>query len=407
MKRLAILSALVALAFVALLAGGVANVRRAARERERILVAPVFPDAPRRTVVESFDGNWLESTAAERRARSENIDIVDGLDVECVRRETVSPDGEPDEAGRVWLLIAEGSPSARRIREFWDRENPIQYRKTEWKEEDLDNRFLVYHKPGRHIGDIELGTPEGRAFRDRWLGLVAEIAADAAARGSVRTETCVVSLFYEHGEPHRTYERQTWINRCLSRIGLAEKKTREEPIPAAWTNRPSFRLSPLNVVVEENLPAPAVWFSDMRGPRILLLAADSPAAAAVRALLEKRLPWRWRGLDDPLDQSGPLGTLYLRTFHDGREMGNYYSGDPDPELEGLLLDLRRILVEQSATRSTAADEPHAESAESETHAESAENAEPRPGEAGPLPEGAAERSETGGVSHAEPAEGAE
>ena len=43
-------------------------------------------------------------------------------------------------------------------------------------------------------------------------------------------------------------------------------------------------------------------------------------------------------------------------------------------------------------------------AESEPHAESAE---PRPGEAGPLPEGAAERSEAGGVSHAENAEDSE
>ena len=399
MKRLALLSALFVLAFVALLAGVVANVRRAARERERILVAPVFPDAPRRTVVESFEGLRIELTATERRVRSERIDIVDGLDVECVRREDVSPDGAPDEASRVWLLVAEGSPSARRIREFWDRENPIQYRKTEWKEKDLDNRFLVDRTPGRPIGDIELGTPEGRAFRDRWLGLVAEIADDAAARGSVRTETCAVSLFYKHGEPHRTYERQTWINRCLSWIGLAEKQTREEPVPAAWTKRPSFRLSPLNVVVEENLPAPAVWFSDMRGPGILLLAADSPAAAAVRALLEKRLPWRWRGLDDPLEQSGPLGTLYLRTFHDGRDMGHYYSADPDPELEDLLLDLRRILVEHSATRSPEANGPHAESAEGaelEPHAESAENAEPKPH---------AESVE--GITHAESAESAE
>ena len=40
----------------------------------------------------------------------------------------------------------------------------------------------------------------------------------------------------------------------------------------------------------------------------------------------------------------------------------------------------------------------------ETHAESAESAEPVSGEAGPLPEGAAERSEAGGVSHAEFAE---
>ena len=399
MKRLALLSALFVLVFVALLAGGVANNRRSARERERILAAPVFPDAPRRTVVESFEGLRIELTATERRVRSERIDIVDGLDVECVRREDVSPDGEPNKASRVWLLVAEGSPSARRIREFWDRENPIQYRKTEWKEEDLDNRFLVDRTPGRSIGDIELGTPEGRAFRDRWLGLVAEIADDAAARGSVRTETCAVSLFYKHGEPHRTYERQTWINRCLSWIGLAEKQTREEPVPAAWTNRPSFRLSPLNVVVEENLPAPAVWFSDMRGPGILLLAADSPAAAAVRTLLEKRHPWRWRGLDDPLDQSGPLGTLYLRTFHDGRDMGHYYSADPDPELEGLLLDLRRILVEQSATRSPEANGPHAESAEGaelEPHAESAENAEPKPH---------AESVE--GITHAESAESAE
>ncbi len=43
-------------------------------------------------------------------------------------------------------------------------------------------------------------------------------------------------------------------------------------------------------------------------------------------------------------------------------------------------------------------------AASESHAEPAENAEPRPGEAGPLLEGAAERSEAGGVSHAESAE---
>ena len=276
MKRLALLSALFALAFVALLAGGVANVRRAARERERILVAPVFPDAPRRTVVESFEGLRIELTATERRVRSERIDIVDGLDVECVRREDVSPDGAPDEASRVWLLVAEGSPSARRIREFWDRENPIQYRKTEWKEEDLDNRFLVDRTPGRPIGDIELGTPEGRAFRDRWLGLVAEIEADAAARGSVRTETCVLSLFYKHGKPCRTYERQTWINRFLFRFGLAEKQTREEPVPAAWTKRPSFRLSPLNVVVEENLPAPAVWFSDLWDKYVLFMKNHFP-----------------------------------------------------------------------------------------------------------------------------------
>jgi NodT family efflux transporter outer membrane factor (OMF) lipoprotein len=40
----------------------------------------------------------------------------------------------------------------------------------------------------------------------------------------------------------------------------------------------------------------------------------------------------------------------------------------------------------------------------ETHAEAAEIAEPVSGEAGPLPEGAAERSEAGGVSHAEAAE---
>ncbi len=43
----------------------------------------------------------------------------------------------------------------------------------------------------------------------------------------------------------------------------------------------------------------------------------------------------------------------------------------------------------------------------EPPAESEPHAEPRPGEAGPLPEGAAERSEAGGVSHAESAEGAE
>ena len=48
--------------------------------------------------------------------------------------------------------------------------------------------------------------------------------------------------------------------------------------------------------------------------------------------------------------------------------------------------------------------PPADLAESESHAENAESAEPRPGEAGPLPEGAAERSEAGGVSHAEGAE---
>ncbi len=46
-------------------------------------------------------------------------------------------------------------------------------------------------------------------------------------------------------------------------------------------------------------------------------------------------------------------------------------------------------------------------ASSEPRAENAETAAPRPGEAGPLLEGAAERSEAGGVPHAESAEGAE
>ena len=58
----------------------------------------------------------------------------------------------------------------------------------------------------------------------------------------------------------------------------------------------------------------------------------------------------------------------------------------------------------------AAEETHAESAETaepKSHAETAETAETRPGEAGPLPEGAAERSEAGGVFHAESAENAE
>ena len=50
---------------------------------------------------------------------------------------------------------------------------------------------------------------------------------------------------------------------------------------------------------------------------------------------------------------------------------------------------------------------HAEGAEPKSHAESAESAETRPGEAGPLPEGAAERSDAGGVFHAESAENAE
>ena len=38
-------------------------------------------------------------------------------------------------------------------------------------------------------------------------------------------------------------------------------------------------------------------------------------------------------------------------------MGHYYSADPDPELEDLLLDLRRILVEHSATNAPAAERP--------------------------------------------------
>ena len=66
---------------------------------------------------------------------------------------------------------------------------------------------------------------------------------------------------------------------------------------------------------------------------------------------------------------------------------------------GRLFGLLRATVR--ATPSPAPSEPHAES---KPHAESAE---PRPGEAGPLPEGAAERSEAGGVSHAEAAESAE
>jgi len=57
------------------------------------------------------------------------------------------------------------------------------------------------------------------------------------------------------------------------------------------------------------------------------------------------------------------------------------------------------LFQTPAEASTPA--PHAEP---ESHAESAESAEPRPGEAGTLHEGAAERSEAGGVSHAEGAE---
>ena len=72
---------------------------------------------------------------------------------------------------------------------------------------------------------------------------------------------------------------------------------------------------------------------------------------------------------------------------------------------------RRVLgFRLCATQSPNAEETHAENAESaedESHAESAETAEPRPGEAGSLLEGAVERSEAGGVSHAEGAEGAE
>ena len=76
-------------------------------------------------------------------------------------------------------------------------------------------------------------------------------------------------------------------------------------------------------------------------------------------------------------------------------------------MKRLVLLLLLALGSPAVWLAARAEETHAESAdgaEFESHAEGAENAEPRPGEAGPLPEGAAERSEAGGISHAETAE---
>ena len=91
-------------------------------------------------------------------------------------------------------------------------------------------------------------------------------------------------------------------------------------------------------------------------------------------------------------------------------MATAYSGDGlHPNAEGNALLAAAFAARLRELFSHAEEKSHAESAENaelESHAESAENAEPRPGEAGPLPEGAAERSEAGGVSPAEPAKGA-
>ena len=96
--------------------------------------------------------------------------------------------------------------------------------------------------------------------------------------------------------------------------------------------------------------------------------------------------WEWTETADGEDRVYRGGSWYCSA---GRcESSPRYGDSPSGRDSGLGFRL-------CATQSPAAEE---------THAESAESAEPRPGEAGPLPEGAAEQSEAGGVSHAEAAE---
>ena len=85
-------------------------------------------------------------------------------------------------------------------------------------------------------------------------------------------------------------------------------------------------------------------------------------------------------------------------------MATAYSGDGlHPNAEGNALLAAAFAARLRELFSHAEEKSHAENAENaelESHAESAESAEPCPGEAGPLPEGAAERSAAGGVFHA-------
>lgn len=340
MKR--ILPNLILAAFAALAIAAAAFALRPRDDRERLISAPLFPDAPRIVPTGTSFGITAFSPAAA--AHSFNFSVVTGLDVEVLRLEPASP---PES---VLLAVGAGTPAAERLRAFLDGEDLDRLK---WTKTGRPDALLGLQRndpppregePSAYVSVfVDADDPGVRDFLARFHAAVAETEAEAAARNAFRAETNAFFVRYYHQPAPRSYEHQTKLNKWLSDFGLVSKKTENVPVPKAWTDTPAFRLSGFSVVAVSNAPVPARWFGDPADIGWLQLDAASPAAERLRAFLEKRRPWESAGGPS---QTSPLNDADF--YGDGiGPTGGWRVTSPGqaPDLVDLVLDLRRLLLD--------------------------------------------------------------
>ena len=342
MKRILVDRILVA--FVALAIAAAAFALQPRDDRERLVSAPLFPDAPR--IVPTGTSFVIMAFSPAAATHSFNFSVVTGLDVEVLRLEPASP---PEPA---LLVVGAGTPAAERLRAFLDGEDLDRLK---WTKTGLPDALLGLRRndpPPREgeppayvsfFADADADDPGVRDFLARFHAVVSETEAEAAARNAFRAETNAFFVRYYHQPAARSYEHQTKLNKWLSDFGLVSKKTKNVPVPEAWTDTPAFRLSGFSVVAVSNAPVPACWFGSPADFGWLQLDAASPAAESLRAFLEKRHPWEFAGGPS---QTSPLNDAYLYGGGIGPS-GGWCVTSPGqaPDLVDLVLDLRRLLLE--------------------------------------------------------------
>ena len=350
MKR--ILVDLILVAFAALAIAAAAFALRPRDDRERLISAPLFPDAPR--IVPTGEGLHVAAFSPGEDSVGINVAVATGLDVEVLRIDPV-PSSASDPP---LLLLGAGTPAAERLRAFLDAEDIDRFKCAESADPESDDsaHLFVLNRMGPpprkddnpFIADAR--DPEVRGFLDRTRTLFEEAETDAAARNVFRAETNAFWIRYEHIPADPTYEHQSKLNEWLSRLGLVPAKTETLPVPVAWTNTPAFRLSDFNVAVVSNMPVPARWLGnpadgigDPAGFGWLQLNAASPAAGRLRAFLEKRRPWNATG------GAHATAPFYLGGFFgDGIGPTNAWQVESSglcPDLVDLVLDIRRLLLD--------------------------------------------------------------
>lgn len=318
---------------------------------------PLFPNAPLvQSTRESFHIMEFGTNCTQFAAV-----VATGLDVDVLRQEYNT---EPHNTCRFFIIGA-GTPSAERFAAFLNEEDLNRFALSDTNS-SLNEVLLVRDRldpsPENLYIRADNSSQDCRDFLNRFFAMIAELEADAVSQGRFREESASFWFAYDHIPADLNYERQSYLNRFLSGLGLVSEKFETVPTPAAWTNTPAFRLSGFRLCAVSNLSGTARWFKD-EPMNILQIDEESPVAVRLRKFLEEQKPWNWN------DESA-----YDPTLHEGELRGggigpasswHAKSSGQAKNIVNFLLGVHRILVDSTplATNAPAASESHAENAE--------------------------------------------